>query len=222
MGAGGTAEHGGLVVGLLGPVEVRATSGELAGIAQPMLRVLVAMLAIAPGRVASIEALVDAMWGEEWSRERERNLHTHVSALRRLLGAAEPDRGTSRLMRSGGGYRLDVSGFEVDTGLFRSLAAQGRTAARGGDTSAAATAFAAALALWRGPAMADVTGICPRLAGDAASLEDLRAAVLEERVDCDLALGRHSEVAAEGPGLVDLPRRIRHRGPDAHRAPPGS
>jgi len=194
-------------------VEVRAAGGTLAGIAQPMLRVLVAMLAIAPGRVASDEALVDALWGEEWSRERERNLHTHVSAMRRLLAAAEPDRGTSRLMRSGGGYRLDVSGVEVDAGLFRSLAAEGRTAARGGDTTAAAAAFAAALALWRGPAMADVTGICPRLAGDAASLEDLRAAVLEDRVAADLTLGRHYEVAAEGPGLVaEFPLRERLAG----------
>jgi len=189
-------------VGLLGPVEMRAANGQLTGIAQPMLRMLVAVLAIASGRVVSDEALVDALWGEEWSRERERNLHTHVSALRRLLAAAEPGRDTSRLQRSGGGYRLDLSSAEVDAGLFQSRAARGRSAASDGDMTAAATCFAEALALWRGPALADVAGICPRLAGDAASLEDLRTAVLEERVECDLALGRHAEVAAEGPGLV--------------------
>jgi DNA-binding SARP family transcriptional activator/tetratricopeptide (TPR) repeat protein len=213
MGAGGGAGDGGLIAGLLGPVEVRSAGGTLAGVPQPRLRVLIAMLAIAPGRVASDEALVDALWGEEWSRERERNLHTHVSALRRLLAAAEPDRDTSRLMRSGGGYRLDMSGSEVDAGLFRSLAARGRAAARGGDIATAAAAFAAALALWRGPAMSDVTGLCPRLVGDAASLEDLRAAVLEERVECDLALGSHAEVAAEGPGyLAQFPLRERLAG----------
>ena len=116
--------------------------GTLAGIAQPMLRMLVAMLAIAPGRVVSDEALVDALWGEEWSRERERNLHSHVSAMRRLLAAAEPGRDTSRLVRSGSGYRLDVSGTAVDAGLFGSLAARGRTAVRDGDMAAALTAFA--------------------------------------------------------------------------------
>ena len=200
-------------MGLLGPVEVRAADGRLAGIAQPMLRALVAMLAIAPGRVVPDEALVDGLWGEEWSRERERNLHSHVSAMRRLLAAAEPERGTSRLVRSGGGYRLDMSGTEVDAGLFRSLAARGRVAARDGDMTAAAAAFADALALWRGPALADVTGICPRLTGDAASLEDLRAAVLEERVACDLLLGRHADVAAEGPALVSqFPLRERLAG----------
>jgi tetratricopeptide (TPR) repeat protein len=78
---------------------------------------------------------------------------------------------------------------------------------------AAAAAFADALALWRGPALADVTGICPRLTGDAASLEDLRAAVLEERVACDLELGRHADVAAEGPALVSqFPLRERLAG----------
>ena len=132
-GAGGSAADGGLLVGLLGPVEVRGAGQALAGIAQPMLRTLVAMLALAPGRVVSDEALVDALWGEEWSRERERNLHSHVSAMRRLLAAAEPGRDASRLVRSGGGYRLDVSGTEVDAERFRSLAARGRTAARDDD-----------------------------------------------------------------------------------------
>jgi|SRR5271165_2974340 len=208
-----SAEDGRLLIGLLGPVEVRGAGRALAGIAQPMLRTLVAMLAIAPGRVVSDEALVDGLWGEEWSRERERNLHSHVSAMRRLLAAAEPGRPTSRLMRSGGGYRLDMPGTAVDCGLFRSLAARGRTAARDGDMTAAMTAFAGALALWRGPALADVTGICPRLAGDAASLEDLRAALLEDRIACELALGRHMDVAAEGPGLVtQFPLRERLTG----------
>jgi Transcriptional regulatory protein, C terminal len=97
MGAGARggpagAVGGGLVVGLLGPVEVAAAGGGLAGVARPMLRVLVALLAVAPGRVVPDEALVDGLWGEEWSREREQKLHTHVSALRRLVAAAEPGR----------------------------------------------------------------------------------------------------------------------------------
>src|SRR5262249_11768716 len=101
-GAGG----GGLVGGLRGAVEVASAAGGLAGVARPMLRVLVAMLGVAPGRVVPDEALVDGLWGEEWSRERERNLHTHVSALRRLLAAGEPGRDGGRGVRAGGGDRL--------------------------------------------------------------------------------------------------------------------
>ena len=167
-----------------------------------MLRVLVAMLGVMAGRVVPDEALVDGLWGEDWSRERERNLHTHVSALRRRLAVAEPGRGGSRVVRSGGGYRLVLAETEVDAGWFQSLAGQGRQAARAGEVAAAAGLFAQALGLWRGAALADVVGLCPRLAGDAATLEELRAGVVEERVACDLALGRHGEVAGEGTGLV--------------------
>src|SRR5215467_10303119 len=207
MGAGargGTAgaAGGGLVVGLLGPVGVSSPAGGLAGVGRPMLRVLVALLAVAGGRVVPDEALVDGLWGEEWSRQREQNLHTHVSALRRLLAAAEPGRDGGRVVRSGGGYRLVVAETEVDAGLFRSLARQGREAARAGDVTTAAGLFTEARGLWRGAALADVVGLCPRLAGDAASMEEQRAGVVEERLECDLALGRHAEVAAEGPGLV--------------------
>jgi hypothetical protein len=67
--------------------------------------------------------------------------------------------------------------------------------------------------LWRGAALADVVGLCPRLVGDAASLEELRAGVVEERLECDLILGRHAEVAAEGPGLAaEFPLRERLAG----------
>src|SRR5262249_57994070 len=72
----------------------------------------------------------------------------------------------------------------------------------GGEVAGAAGLFAQAVGLWRGAALADVVGLCPRLVGDAANLEEQRAGVVEERLECDLALGRHAEVAAEGPGLV--------------------
>src|SRR5215471_897077 len=199
-GGGATVDRE-LVVGLLGPVELVSPGGGLTGLAQPMLRILVAMLGVMAGRAVPDEALVDALWGEEWSRERGQNLHTHVSALRRRMAAALPS-GGSRVVRSGGGYRLALAEDEVDAGLFRSLAARGRQAARAADIPSAADLFTQALRLWRGPALADVLGLCPRLAGDAAGLEELRAGVLEERVECDLMLGRHGDVVAEGPALV--------------------
>jgi len=193
-------------------VELVSPEGRLTGLAQPMLRVLVAMLGVMAGRAVADEALVDALWGEEWSREREQNLQTHVSALRRRMAAALPS-GGSAVVRSGGGYRLVLAQDEVDAGLFRSLTARGRRAARAADSAAAAGLFTQALRLWRGPALADVLGLCPRLAGDAAELEELRAGVLEERVECDLTLGQHADVAAEGPRLVaEFPLRERLAG----------
>jgi hypothetical protein len=60
---GGAAAGRGLVVGVLGPVEVVSPTGGLAGVAQPMLRILVAMLGVMAGRVVPDEALVDGLWG---------------------------------------------------------------------------------------------------------------------------------------------------------------
>ena len=199
---GADLARGALMVGLLGPVEVGPVGGAMAPVPQPQQRVLLGLLGVAGGRMVTAEALVDGLWGEEWSRERARNVHTHVSALRRLLAAAEPGRGGVRVVRSGGGYRLVAAEAEVDAGLFRFLAGQGREASRAGDVTTAAGLFTQALGLWRGAALADVVGLCPRLVGDAAGLEEMRAGVVEERLECDLVLGRHAEVAADGPGLV--------------------
>lgn len=209
--AGGEQGRTRMAVRLLGPVEIAVAGGAAAPVAQPMQRVLLGLLATARGRALSTDALIDGLWGEEWSRERERNLHSQVSALRRRLAQAEPGCGASRLERSGGGYRLTVADDDLDSGLFRRLARAGREAAHAGDAAGAAAAFGRALGLWRGPALADAAPLCARLTAAAASLEDLRAGVTEQRAECHLALGRHleaatelSELAAEYPGRERL------------------
>jgi len=103
---GGDRSDGGLVVALLGPVEVGPAGGVMAPIAQPRLRVLLGLLGVVDGRVVTAEALVDGLWGEEWSPGREGNLHALVYQLRRRLAALEPDKGATRLARAGTGYRL--------------------------------------------------------------------------------------------------------------------
>ena len=190
------------MVALLGPVEIGPAGGVLAGVPQPRLRVLLGLLAVAMGRVVSAEALVDGVWGEDWSPRREQNLHALVYQLRQRLTALESVQGRARLVRAGAGYRLVLEAAELDVAVFRDLAGRGREAARAGDTAGARELFGQALELWRGAALADVAPLCPRLAGEAALLEEARLAVTEERVGCDLALGRHGEVAGELAGLV--------------------
>ena len=177
---------------------------------QPRLRVLLGLLGAAAGRVVSAETLVEGLWGEEWSPGRELNLHGHVSALRRRLEQVEPGRGGARLTRVGAGYRLGLGPGELDAVVFGDLAARGRAAARAGDAAAARELFEAALGLWRGAALDDAAPLCPRLAGEARRLEELRLAIAEERVECDLALGRHAEVAIELAAMVrEFPLRER-------------
>jgi class 3 adenylate cyclase len=192
----------GLVVALLGPVEVGPAGGVMAPVAQPRLRVLLGLLGVVNGRVVTAEALVDGLWGEEWSPGRVRNLHALVYQLRRRLAGLEPEEGATRLARAGTGYRLVLGPGELDVAVFGDLAGRGREAARAGDAAGARELLGQALGVWRGAALADAAPLCPRLAGEAARLDEARLAVVEERIGCDLALGRHGEVAAELAGLV--------------------
>ena len=212
---GSNAADAGLAVGLLGPVEIGPAVGVMTPVAQPQLRVLLGLLGVAAGRMVTAEALVDGVWGEEWSPRREQNLHALVYQLRRRLAALEPGddgrgRGGERLARAGGGYRLTLGPAELDVAVFRDLAAQGREAARARDIAGARRLFGQALGLWRGAALADAAPWCSRLAGEAARLEETRLAVVEERIWCDLALGRHTEVAGELAALArEFPMRER-------------
>src|SRR5271166_1939149 len=199
---GGDRAGADLAVALLGSVEVGPAGGVLTPVAQPRLRVLLGLLGVAGGRVVTAEALVDGLGGE-WSPGRERNLHSLVYQLRRRLAALEPPKGGARLARAGAGYRLALGPGELDVAVFGDLARRGREAARAGDKAAARELFGQALGVWRGAALADAAPLCPRLAGEAARLEETRLAVTEERIGCDLALGRHSEVAGELAGLVE-------------------
>ena len=206
---GGDRADADLAVALLGPVEIGSAGGVMAPVAQPRLRVLLGLLGVAGGRMVTAEALVDGLWGEEWSPTRERNLHALVYQLRRRLAGLEPG-GGARLVRAGAGYRLALGPGELDVAVFGDLAGRGREAARAGDAAGARELFGRALGLWRGAALADAAPLCGRLAGEAARLEEARLAVVEERVGCDLALGRHGEVAGELAGLVgEFPLRER-------------
>jgi DNA-binding SARP family transcriptional activator/tetratricopeptide (TPR) repeat protein len=207
---GSNAADTGLVVGLLGPVEIGLAGGVMTPVAQPRLRMLLGLLGVAAGRMVTAEALVDGVWGEEWSPRREQNLHALVYQLRRRLAALEPEKGGARLARVGAGYRLALGPGGLDVEVFRELAGRGREAARAEDSAGARELFGQALGLWRGAALADTAPWCPRLAGEAARLEEARLGVTEERIGADLALGRHGEVAGELAGLVaEFPLRER-------------
>jgi DNA-binding SARP family transcriptional activator len=189
--------HQGPLVSVLGPVAVGQAEDAMTPVTQQLLRVLLATLALANGHVVSVAALIDALWGEDPSRERERNLQARVSALRRLLADADPGHGGLCVVRVADGYRLALDPDAVDAHRFESLAGQGRAAARAGDDSAATALFRQALGLWHGPALADAASWSTRLAGQAARLEELRMAVTEDRLACDLALGAHGDVIGE-------------------------
>ena len=185
---------------LLGPLEVWRGGRQLAvGGAKP--RALLAMLLLHAGEAVSTDRLIDALWGERPPPTAANALQAHVAALRRAL---EPDR-TNRgaegvLVTRAPGYLLRVVGDELDVARFERLLAEGRDALPS-DPATAARLLREALGLWRGPALADFAFESFAQA-HAARLEEARLAALEDRLEADLALGRHVEVVPELEGLV--------------------
>jgi DNA-binding SARP family transcriptional activator/tetratricopeptide (TPR) repeat protein len=201
-----------LVVSLLGPVDVYV-NGVAAGISQPGLRILLAMLALSANQVVPVSALIDALWQEDASRQREKNLHVQVHLLRRRLAELEPERTSSRVVTAPPGYMLALADGELDAQSFAALARNGRQLVHCGDAADGADVLRQALHLWRGPALGESAQACARLGAEAAGLEEQRLAVLEDQADADLAAGRHADLAGQLPGLIaQFPLRERLRG----------
>ena len=126
-----------------------------------------------------------------------------MSALRKALG-------NGALVTHGHGYALTVAPGELDADEFEALSARGRAALADGDAGEAAELLREALALWRGPALGELAYDLPAAAG---RLEDLKLGAIEDRIDADLALGRHAALVAELAELVERhPERERLRG----------
>jgi DNA-binding SARP family transcriptional activator/flavin reductase (DIM6/NTAB) family NADH-FMN oxidoreductase RutF len=187
---------------LLGPLEARGSDGPVAlGGAKP--RALLALLLLEAGRAVSARRLIEELWGDDAPATARKMVHINVSQLRKVLPKG--------LLRThAGGYSLEVDPETVDLARFERLAAEGRAALAAGDAATAGERLAAALALWRGPALAEFGEAFAEREG--ARLEALRLSALEDRIEADLALGRHAVVAAELDALVrDHPQRERMR-----------
>lgn len=148
---------------------------------------LLARLALAPGRPINTETLIDDLWGEQPPDGATAALQAVVSRLRRALG----DAGSVDLVA--GGYRLGVRAQDVDAQHFEDLVTQGRRALSDDRAKEAAAHLHAALKLWQGEALADVQ-VAPFASDAAHRLDELRTAALEDRFDAELQLGRQTEI----------------------------
>jgi DNA-binding SARP family transcriptional activator/tetratricopeptide (TPR) repeat protein len=186
---------------LLGPLEVW-DDGERIALGGRKQRALLALLLLNANRNVGRARVIDWLWGEEVPRTARDLVHEYVSRLRRRLrqdpGAGQP---SQRLVTSGSGYRLQVGPDELDLHRFELLVGEARQAVTGGEHSRAAGVLREALALWRGSALEDVPP-SPAVEAAVIRLEEARLTVLEQRIDADLAAGRHAEVVGELEGLV--------------------
>ncbi|MEV5383799.1 BTAD domain-containing putative transcriptional regulator [Streptomyces sp. NPDC052721] len=165
-------------------------------IGSPKVRALLAALLLEPGRVVSVEALKDALWGGAPPVSAQASLHNHVTRLRRLLDDPE------RLRAVPPGYVLRVDHGELDVHVFDARVAEARAAHARRDWPGVVRACAAALALWRGTPL---SGLPADIGGYALvqRLSEARLLLLELRYDAELALGG-ARLAALVPELTAL------------------
>jgi ABC-type transport system substrate-binding protein/DNA-binding SARP family transcriptional activator/streptogramin lyase len=174
---------------ILGPLEVRL-DGSPVQIGGPRQRALLAMLLLSANRVVSRDRLIDELLPDAAAGTADHQLRVQVSRLRRALGA--PD----RLLTRAPGYALQVEPGELDLEQFEHLLAEGDTALRARRFEAAAHAFRQAESLWRGRPLADLE-FEPFARIDVERLAELRLAVIEKRIETELALGRHAMLVPE-------------------------
>jgi DNA-binding SARP family transcriptional activator len=189
---------------ILGPLEVRQ-DGLPVAITGAKERALLAVLLLHANEAVTNDRLVDEIWGEDPPSTARKSLQVRVVALRRALPK-------NTLTTRGAGYSIELAPDQLDLHRFERLVVESRQASADGDLRTAAATLREALALWRGPSLADFADE-PFAAPAIARLEELRLGALELRVDAELTLGLHAQLVGELKELVSAqPFRERLRG----------
>lgn len=170
--------------GILGPLEV-VEAGRPLPLGGPKQRSLLALLILHANEVVSTDTLIERLWGERAPTTAAKVVQVQVWRLRKALGAGA-------VLTRPPGYVLRIHPDELDLARFERLVGE----ARGADAATASGKLREALSLWRGAPLADLAYEgC--VSAEAARLEELRVVAFEERIEAELALGRHSELVAE-------------------------
>jgi predicted ATPase/DNA-binding SARP family transcriptional activator len=180
--------------GILGPLKV-THDGREPVIASGKQRALLAILLLHANEIVSRDRLIEELWVGQPPASAAKSLQVHVSRLRKALGGGE-----GPVITGPNGYSIRVGAGEFDLQRFERLAEEGRRALAD-DAERAAELLREALSLWRGPALADFT-FEAFAQPEIGRLEALRLAALEDRIDADLARGRHAELVGELEALV--------------------
>ncbi len=186
---------------ILGPLEV-VTEGQPLALGGTRQRAVLGVLLLHANETVSIDRLIDALWGESPPSGAVQSVRVYVSRLRKALEDGDAEGGaTSVLVTTAGGYQLRVEDGGLDLMRFERLFTEGQRALADERPEHAAELLSGALALWRGPALADLA-FEPFAQAEAARLDELRVAALEDRIEADLELGRHAAVASELEPLI--------------------
>ncbi|MBE1533897.1 AfsR/SARP family transcriptional regulator [Actinomadura algeriensis] len=159
----------------------------------PKQRTMFAALLLNGGEVVPDQQLTELLWGEAPPATSIAQIHTYASRIRRQLGE------TVSIDRNYSGYLMRVHDARIDLAEFEARTRFGRAALRLGRRGEGVRWLRSALALWRGPALSNVTEHLTKV--EAPRLEEERLTVLSTRIEAELALGAHARMI---PELVDL------------------
>jgi DNA-binding SARP family transcriptional activator len=188
---------------VLGPLEmlVEGRPIEIVGTRQ---RALLAILLLRANEVVSRDRLIDDLWGERPPETAANALAALVARLRKAVPAEV-------VLTRPAGYELRIERQALDLHRFEALVEEGSAALSAGDPQQASELLRSALGLWRGPPLAEFA-YEPFAQPATTRLEELRLVAIENRIEADLALGRHLDVVGELQSLVaEHPLRDRLR-----------
>ena len=168
-------------------------AGEPIPLGGPKQRLILALLILEANRIVSADRLIAQVWGDEPPDAARGTLQAYISRLRRALGV-------TRIEAQAPGYVLRAERDEVDGDQFERQVAEARRRLDS-DPQAAKTMLDAALGLWRGPALDDLSTE-PSVHAHVSRLEELRVSALGLSVEAGMALGHHAELLGELERLV--------------------
>ncbi len=177
---------------ILGTTQALRPDGTVVPVGGARLRALLTVLALRAGRAVPVRMLVEEVWGGEPPADATGALQALVGRLRRVLGA-------EAVASAEGGYRLAAAADDVDLHRFERLAGEGLRALADGDPAKAAAVLDDALALWRGPALADL----PDAGAEAAGWQTRHLDVRRARLTAAVALGEAEQALPELTALCD-------------------
>jgi len=188
----GVGVRAGFEFKLLGPLEVSA-GGYTVPIPAAKQRVVLASLLVDTGRVVTIDQLITQLWDNPIPVGARATLRTYVMRLRQALDTTAA---TGPIITCAEGYRIELSGHDLDLHRFEALIEQAKLATAQGRSDRASVLLSDALGLWRGEPLSNVPSevlhreVRPRL-------DERWLLVRELRIDAALAVGRHQEMIAE-------------------------
>ena len=180
---------------VLGPLEVHREGG-LVALGPAKQRAVLAILLVRANELVSSDRLIEELWPEP-PKTAANTLQVYVGRLRKALEPGRTQRAPGELLATmPPGYLLRIAPDELDADRFERLVGEGRDAAAARDPAAAAARLRQALALWRGPALADFA-YDPFAQAEIARLEELRLDAIEDRIEAELAVGRAADLVGE-------------------------